>query len=72
VKGGDGGNGCNALRKEFRLPRGGPCGGNGGAGGNIFLECDKTLNSLVRFQSKMHYESESGKHGLGSSRHGIV
>jgi len=52
VKGGDGGAGCMAMRREFRLEFGGPCGGNGGAGGNVLIECDDTLNTLALLRRK--------------------
>jgi GTP-binding protein len=70
VKGGEGGDGCMALRREFRIDMGGPSGGNGGHGGSIYLECDKTLNTLLPLRSKIHYKGEDGVNGKGDSRHG--
>lgn len=70
VKGGDGGNGCKAMRREFRVEFGGPSGGNGGHGGSVFLECDKTLNTLAPLRRQAHFKAEKGKNGLGDSRHG--
>ena len=55
VKGGDGGDGCMAMQREFRLEYGGPCGGNGGDGGSVYLECDKSLNTLAMLRRKVHH-----------------
>lgn len=55
VKGGDGGNGCMAMQREFKLEYGGPCGGNGGEGGSVYLECDKSLNTLAMLRRKVHH-----------------
>ncbi len=70
VKGGDGGNGCKAMRREYRIEFGGPSGGNGGDGGDVFLVCDKTLNTLAPLRRQVHFKAEKGKNGLGDSRHG--
>ena len=70
VKGGDGGNGCMAMRREFRLEFGGPCGGNGGNGGSVYLECDETLNTLALLRRRVHHKGRPGKNGLGKSMHG--
>jgi GTP-binding protein len=70
VKGGDGGNGCMAMRREFRLEFGGPCGGNGGNGGSVYLECDETLNTLAMLRRRVHHKGKPGKNGLGKSMHG--
>lgn len=71
VKGGDGGNGCMAMRREFRLEFGGPCGGNGGDGGSVWLECDETLNTLALLRRRVHHKGRPGKNGLGKSMHGV-
>ena len=71
VKGGDGGNGCMAMRREFRVEFGGPCGGNGGNGGSVWLECDETLNTLALLRRRVHHKGQSGKNGLGKSMHGV-
>ena len=47
VKGGEGGDGCMAMRREYCIEHGGPSGGNGGNGGNVYLQCDKNLNTLA-------------------------
>ena len=70
VKGGDGGNGCMAMRREWKVDLGGPCGGNGGHGGNVYLECDDTLNTLSLLRRRVHHRARDGTGGRGSSQHG--
>lgn len=63
---GNGGNGCMSFRREKFVPLGGPNGGDGGMGGNIYLKADPDLNTLVDFRYKRIFKSESGRHGMGS------
>ncbi len=67
---GNGGNGCMAFRREKFVPRGGPSGGDGGKGGNIYLECTDRVNTLLHFQYKRLFKADRGRHGEGSQRHG--
>ena len=67
VTAGDGGNGCVAFRREKDKPKMGPCGGNGGRGGSIYLECDEGLNTL---KPEVHFRATSGQNGMGKGRHG--
>jgi GTP-binding protein len=70
VRGGDGGAGCTSFRKEAHTPKGGPDGGDGGAGGDVWLEADRNVGSLLAFRDHPHRRAESGTHGQGKQRHG--
>ncbi|HXE92035.1 MAG TPA: GTPase ObgE [Terriglobales bacterium] len=70
VKAGDGGNGCVAFRREKFVPRGGPSGGDGGKGGDVYLESSERHNTLVHFRFNPEYKAERGRHGEGSNKTG--
>src|ERR1041385_436532 len=70
VKAGDGGHGSIAFRREKFVPRGGPSGGDGGSGGNIYLLADPQENTLLKFRFDHVFRAERGRHGEGSNRHG--
>jgi GTP-binding protein len=70
VKGGDGGNGVTAFRREKFVPRGGPSGGDGGNGGSVYMEATEQLNTLLQFRFNPEYRAGRGSHGEGSNRHG--
>jgi GTPase len=67
IEAGGGGNGCMAFRREMRVPRGGPSGGDGGHGGSIFLEASPHQNTLVTYRFHPEFKAERGQHGMGSN-----
>jgi GTP-binding protein len=70
VQGGHGGNGVTAFRREKFVPRGGPSGGDGGRGGDVWLEADASLNTLLHLRYNPEHIAERGRHGEGSNRYG--
>jgi GTPase len=70
VKGGDGGAGAVSFRREPYVARGGPDGGDGGKGGDVWLVADRNVASLLAFQDHPHRRATSGAHGSGKRRHG--
>jgi GTPase len=67
VKAGGGGNGCVAFRREKYVPRGGPSGGDGGAGASIVLEASQHENTLLRYRYNREFRADRGRHGEGSN-----
>ena len=70
VRGGRGGNGVTAFRREKFVPRGGPSGGDGGRGGDVWLEADSSLNTLLHLRYNPEHTAGRGLHGEGSNRSG--
>lgn len=70
VCGGDGGAGCMSFRREAFVPKGGPDGGDGGRGGNVVIQADAQLSSLIDYRFKHHFRAERGTHGQGARRNG--
>lgn len=70
VKAGDGGAGCMSFRREAHVPKGGPDGGDGGHGGNVVIEADGSVSSLIEYRFKHHFKAARGIHGKGSRMHG--
>ncbi|MBC7234881.1 MAG: GTPase ObgE [Chloroflexi bacterium] len=70
VRGGRGGNGVVSFRREKYVPFGGPNGGNGGKGGDVYLRVDEQLNTLVAFSKRRHFFAGDGEHGQGKSKQG--
>uniref|UniRef100_A0A1D1Z5H5 GTPase obg n=1 Tax=Anthurium amnicola TaxID=1678845 RepID=A0A1D1Z5H5_9ARAE len=70
VKAGDGGNGVVAFRREKYVPYGGPSGGDGGRGGNVYVEVDGSMNSLLPFRKNVHFRAGRGGHGQGRKQDG--
>lgn len=70
AKGGDGGAGCVSFRREAHVPRGGPDGGDGGHGGDVWLVADRNVASLLAFRDFPFRRAANGTHGQGRKRHG--
>jgi len=70
VKAGDGGNGCVSFRRERFIPKGGPNGGNGGKGGDVILEADAQLSTLLDLSYPQQFRASKGSHGKGKDQTG--
>ncbi len=70
VMAGNGGDGVTAFRREKFIPRGGPSGGDGGKGGDVWMEASEGLNTLLHLRYNPEHKAERGRHGEGSNRHG--
>jgi GTP-binding protein len=70
VKAGDGGDGCVSFRREKFIPKGGPDGGDGGKGGDVWFEAVADVDTLSDFAGKHHWRAGNGQPGQGSNKHG--
>ena len=70
LQAGKGGDGCIAFRREKFIEYGGPNGGNGGDGGNIYIQGEEGLNTLIDFRYKQHFKLPSAQKGMKSNKHG--
>lgn len=70
AKGGDGGNGMAAYRREKYVPDGGPAGGDGGRGASVVLEVEEGLRTLMDFRYNRHFKAKRGDHGMSKNMHG--
>lgn len=72
ARAGDGGAGAVSFRREAHVDRGGPDGGDGGHGGDVYVEADPQLSSLLAFRDHPFRRAEDGRHGQGGRRHGAA
>ena len=70
VQAGNGGHGCLSFRREKFVERGGPDGGDGGHGGDVFLVADPSINTLVDFRVARKFRAEGGQGGAGRNKTG--
>jgi GTPase len=70
IKAGDGGDGCCSFRREKHIPLGGPDGGDGGRGGDVILQVNSNLSTLIDLRYKKLYQAENGKPGKGNQMTG--
>ena len=70
VRSGNGGGGAVSFRREKYIEYGGPDGGDGGKGGDVWIEAVEGLNTLIDFRYHQHFKAETGVHGMGRNRHG--
>jgi GTP-binding protein len=70
IRSGDGGAGCVSFRREKFIEFGGPNGGDGGRGGDVWVECVDGLNTLIDYRYQQHFKAQRGEHGMGANRTG--
>ena len=70
AKAGDGGRGCLSFLREKFVPLGGPDGGDGGRGGDVLLEVDMSITTLLDLRYKHHLKAKNGVPGMGKNKHG--
>src|SRR5512147_2756454 len=72
IRSGNGGAGCVSFRREKFIEFGGPDGGDGGRGGDVWVECVSNLNTLIDFRYQQHFKASNGRHGMGANRTGAA
>ncbi|QDY99898.1 GTPase ObgE [Nitratireductor mangrovi] len=70
IRSGDGGAGSVSFRREKYLEFGGPDGGDGGRGGDVWVEAVEGLNTLIDYRYQQHFKAKTGMHGMGRNRTG--
>eukprot|EP01037_Dinobryon_pediforme_P013454 gene13454-13569_t len=71
IQSGDGGPGSLSFRREKFIEYGGPDGGDGGRGGNVFITAISNLNTLIDYRYQQHFKAQRGQHGMGRNRSGV-
>ena len=72
ISSGKGGDGCVSFRREKFIEYGGPDGGDGGKGGDVWAQCVQNLNTLIDFRYQQHFRAENGRPGMGQNRAGAA
>ncbi|HEY8614995.1 GTPase ObgE [Phenylobacterium sp.] len=72
IRSGNGGGGAVSFRREKYIEYGGPDGGDGGKGGDVWIEAVEGLNTLIDYRYQQHFKAETGGHGMGRNRHGAA
>jgi len=72
IKSGNGGAGCVSFRREKYIAFGGPNGGDGGKGGDVWVTAVRSLNTLIDYRFKQHFKAGTGVHGMGRDRAGAA
>ena len=72
IRSGDGGGGAVSFRREKYIEYGGPDGGDGGRGGDVWIEAVEGLNTLIDYRYQQHFKAGTGVHGMGRNRHGAA
>jgi GTP-binding protein len=72
IRSGDGGGGAVSFRREKFIEYGGPDGGDGGRGGDVWIEAVEGLNTLIDYRYQQHFKAETGQHGMGKQRSGAA
>ena len=70
IRSGNGGGGAVSFRREKYIEYGGPDGGDGGRGGDVWIEAVDGLNTLIDYRYQQHFKAGTGEHGMGRNRHG--
>jgi GTP-binding protein len=72
LRSGNGGGGAVSFRREKYIEYGGPDGGDGGRGGDVWIESVEGLNTLIDYRYQQHFKAGTGVHGMGRNRHGAA
>ncbi len=72
IRSGDGGAGSVSFRREKFIEYGGPDGGDGGRGGDVWIEAVEGLNTLIDYRYQQHFKAKTGAHGMGRQMHGAA